>query len=480
MDINGGAFGIIAGGVTNEWGTNLQTSTLTGDTHVQLSGNATAEHVIGGNNKGASTTLTGNTNVTVKDNAIVAGAIIGGSTSSHNAVTTITGNTSVLVTNIQHSNSATVNLGDFGNVTAQNFITGGSAWTANQTSGTTIQGNTSVTINVGDAELSGTEGHNNFVKNIYGGSYANTKSESNGAVQKVEGNSSVSISGKEGITFTGDIMGGSFWNWGNGTTLTTNGNTSVSIDGGSTFTGKIVGGSWRGSTWTAEDPTAPPVSIGGNITVTLGQGTYLGDIYGAGNCGTVGGKVHVSLTGGSIFGEEGEENGITIGGSAGAAVEGNRTLELKGTFGTGDFQNVTFTRFDEINIAQEGASATIYALTDSPALTKTGAGTLTLGADAAGAETILDGTTEGITISEGSLNLSGAGGSHMKGTWNIASGSRLTGVSGTVTVGEGGLDGLTIALGTENIGQDTQASGAVISNGSGTGSDPNLSIKGKG
>ena len=480
MDINGGAFGIIAGGVTNEWGTNLQTSTLTGDTHVQLSGNATAEHVIGGNNKGASTTLTGNTNVTVKDNAIVAGAIIGGSTSSHNAVTTITGNTSVLVTNIQHSNSATVNLGDFGNVTAQNFITGGSAWTANQTSGTTIQGSTSVTINVGDAELSGTEGHNNFVKNIYGGSYANTKSEGNGAVQKVEGNSSVSISGKEGITFTGDIMGGSFWNWGNGTTLTTNGNTSVSIDGGSTFTGKIVGGSWRGSTWTAEDPTALPVSIGGNITVTLGQGTYLGDIYGAGNCGTVGGEVHVSLTGGSIFGEEGEESGITIGGSAGAAVEGNRTLELKGTFGTGDFQNVTFTRFDEINIAQEGASATIYALTDSPALTKTGAGTLTLGADAAGAETILDGTTEGITISEGSLNLSGAGGSHMKGTWNIASGSRLTGVSGTVTVGEGGLDGLTIALGTENIGQDTQASGAVISNGSGTGSDPNLSIKGEG
>ena len=480
MDINGGAFGIIAGGVTNEWGTNLQTSTLTGDTHVQISGNATAEHVIGGNNKGASTTLTGNTNVTVKDNAIVAGAIIGGSTSSHNAVTTITGNTSVLVTNIQHSNSATVNLGDFGNVTAQNFITGGSAWTANQTSGTTIQGSTSVTINVGDAELSGTEGHNNFVKNIYGGSYANTKSEGNGAVQKVEGNSSVSISGKEGIIFTGDIMGGSFWNWGNGTTLTTNGNTSVSIDGGSTFTGKIVGGSWRGSTWTAEDPTALPVSIGGNITVTLGQGTYLGDIYGAGNCGTVGGEVHVSLTGGSIFGAEGEESGITIGGSAGAAVEGNRTLELKGTFGTGDFQNVTFTRFDEINIAQKGTSATIYALTDSPSLTKTGAGTLTLGADAAGAETILDGTTEGITISEGSLNLSGAGGSHMKGTWNIASGSRLTGVSGTVTVGEGGLDGLTIALGTENIGQDTQASGAVISNGSGTGSDPNLSIKGEG
>ncbi|WP_443607851.1 autotransporter domain-containing protein [Akkermansia sp.] len=223
------------------------------------------------------------------------------------------------------------------------------------------------------------------------------------------------------------------------------------------------------------------MTTAGNITVELGTGTYRGNIYGAGNKGTAGGDVLVSLTGGSVFRAEGQDGGITVGGSAGAAVEGNRTLELKGTFGNGDFQNVTFTRFDEINIAQEGASATIWALTDSPSLTKTGAGTLTLGADAAGAETILDGTTEGITITEGSLNLSGAGGSHMKGTWNIASGSRLTGVSGTVTVGgENGLDSLSIALGTENIGQDTQASGAVISNGSGTGSDPNLSIEGKG
>ena len=480
MDINGGAFGIISGGVDNVWGNNLQTSTLTGDTHVQLSGNATAEHVIGGNKQGASTTLTGSTNVTVKDNAIVAGAIIGGSTSSHNAVTIITGNTNVLVTNIQYSNNATVNLGDFSNATNQNFITGGSAWTANQVSGTTIQGSTSVTVDLSNAELSGTDGQNNFVKNIYGGSYANTKSESNGGIQKVEGNSSVSITGKEGIIFTGDIMGGSFWNWGDGTTLTTNGNTSVAIDGGSVFTGRIVGGSWRGSAWTAEDAAALPVSIGGSVTVTLGAGTYLGDIYGAGNCGTVGGDVLVSLTEGSVFGAEGEEGGIIIGGSAGATVGGDRTLEFKGSFGATDFQHTTFTQFDKINVTGEGTSATVYALTDSPSLTKTGAGDLKLGADAAGAETILGGITEGISIMEGNLNLSGANGSHMKGTLNIAAGSRLTGVTGSVTVGEGGLDGLTIALGTENIGQDTQASDAVISNGSGTGSAPNLAIAGEG
>ena len=469
MDINGGAFGIIAGGVTNEWRTELQTSTLTGDTHVQLSGDATAEHVIGGNNKGASTTLTGNTNVTVKDNAIVAGAIIGGSTSAHNAVTTITGNTSVLVTNVQYSNTAQNLDGGLSN----SYIIGGSSWSSNTTSGTTIQGSTSATINLNGITLSGTEEHNSFVKTIIGGSYGNVNNA--GTVNNINGDTSVSIIGREGITFTGDIIGGSFENSGQAQ-YTIGGNSSISISGGSTFTGNIYGGSY------SKEPgnTGSTMTTAGNITVELGTGAYRGNIYGAGNKGTAGGDVLVSLTGGSVFGAEGEKSGITIGGSAGAAVEGNRTLELKGTFGTGDFQNVTFTRFDEINIAQEGASATIYALTDSPALTKTGAGTLTLGADAAGAETILDGTTEGITISEGSLNLSGAGGSHMKGTWNIASGSRLTGVSGTVTVGEGGLDGLTIALGTENIGQDTQASGAVISNGSGTGSDPNLSIKGEG
>ena len=470
MDINGGAFGIIAGGVTNEWSTNLQTSTLTGDTHVQLSGDATAEHVIGGNNKGASTTLTGNTNVTVKDNAIVAGAIIGGSTSAHNAVTTITGNTSVLVTNVQYSNTAQNLDGGLSN----SYIIGGSSWSSNTTSETTIQGSTSATINLNGITLSGTEEHNSFVKTIIGGSYGNVNNA--GTVNNINGDTSVSIIGREGITFTGDIIGGSFENSGQAQ-YTIGGNSSISISGGSTFTGNIYGGSYS----KVPGNTGSTMTTAGNITVELGTGAYRGNIYGAGNKGTAGGDVLVSLTGGSVFGAEGEQSGITIGGSAGAAVEGNRTLELKGTFGTGDFQNVTFTRFDEINIAQEGASATIYALTDSPALTKTGAGTLTLGADAAGAETILDGTTEGISITEGSLNLSGAGGSHMKGDWSIASGSRLTGVSGTVTVGgENGLDSLSIALGTENIGRDTQASDAVISNGSGTGSDPNLSIEGEG
>ena len=437
---------------------------------MQLSGDATADHVIGGNNKGASTPLTGNTNVTVKDNAIVAGAIIGGSTSAHNAVTTITGNTSVLVTNVQYSNTAQNLDGGLSN----SYIIGGSSWSSNTTSGTTIQGSTSATINLNGITLSGTEEHNSFVKTIIGGSYGNVNNA--GTVNNINGDTSVSIIGREGITFTGDIIGGSFENSGQAQ-YTIGGNSSISISGGSTFTGNIYGGSYS----KVPGNTGSTMTTAGNITVELGTGTYRGNIYGAGNKGTAGGDVLVSLTGGSVFGAEGQDGGITVGGSAGAAVEGNRTLELKGTFGDADFQYASFTQFDKIDVTGEGSSATIYSLTESARLEKTGAGRLTLGANAAGAETILGGITEGISITEGSLNLSGAGGSHMKGDWSIASGSRLTGVSGTVTVGgENGLDSLSIALGTENIGRDTQASDAVISNGSGTGSDPNLSIEGEG
>ena len=275
MDISGGAFGIISGGVTNEWSTKLQTSTLTGDTHVQLSGNATAEHVIGGNNKGASTTLTGNTNVTVKDNAIVAGAIIGGSTSAHNAVTTITGNTSVLVTNVQYSNTAQNLDGGLSN----SYIIGGSSWSSNTTSGTTIQGSTSATINLNGITLSGTEEHNSFVKTIIGGSYGNVNNA--GTVNNINGDTSVSIIGREGITFTGDIIGGSFENSGQAQ-YTIGGNSSISISGGSTFTGNIYGGSYS----KVPGNTGSTMTTAGNITVELGTGTYRGNIYGAGNKGT--------------------------------------------------------------------------------------------------------------------------------------------------------------------------------------------------
>ncbi|WP_285605668.1 hypothetical protein, partial [Akkermansia muciniphila] len=83
------------------------------------------------------------------------------------AVTTITGNTSVLVTNVQYSNTAQNLDGGLSN----SYIIGGSSWSSNTTSGTTIQGSTSATINLNGITLSGTEEHNSFVKTIIGGSY---------------------------------------------------------------------------------------------------------------------------------------------------------------------------------------------------------------------------------------------------------------------------------------------------------------------
>lgn len=111
----------------------------------------------------------------------------------------------MLVTNVQYSNLAH-NLD--GGLSNSYYIIGGSSWSSNTTSGTTIQGSTSATINLNGITLSGTEEHNSFVKTIIGGSYGNVNNA--GTVNSINGDTSVSVIGREGITFTGDIIGGSF------------------------------------------------------------------------------------------------------------------------------------------------------------------------------------------------------------------------------------------------------------------------------
>ena len=222
-------------------------------------------------------------------------------------------------------------------------------------------------------------------------------------------------------------MGGSFWNWGNGTTLTTNGNTGVSIDGGSTFTGMIVGGSWRGSTWTAEDARSPARQHwrqrhrhpwGGDLPGRHLQGRQLRH----------GRRRRTRLSDGRkrLWSRRGRRRHHhwrkrrSDGGGRQDARTQREALEPR-TSNTQPSPNLT-----KSTLAEKGLRHHLRA-DRQPGLTKTGAGDLKLRAGAAEAETILGGITEGISIMEGSLNLSGADGSHMKGTLNIAAGSRLTG-----------------------------------------------------
>ncbi len=417
MDLSEGDFKVVVGGVANEWGSSIQNSTLTGDTLVQLSGTVTAEHLIGGNHKGAGVTLTGNTGVVVADNAVVYGMIVGGSTSAHNLNTTITGNTSVVITGVQHSAPANSHwTGGNHNLTTaqQNFIIGGSAHSSNSNSSTTVNGNTSVLVDLSDYTLNTEDAaKNNFVKPIVGGSFGFTGSHT------VKGDSSVVINGKEGVTFTQAVVGGSLVQYNTAGAISNEGSTSVVINGNSVFD-DIVGGSWNGSGSTDGNK----VTVVGDVSVTLNGGVFKGDISGAGNLGTVGGSSTVKLNAAGTYGTD--EAPITVAGTAGALVTGVKSLVLEGSFGDG-LKNVNVAAFDKITNASDASILGLTNMTAAvvPSLTKEGAGALTV---------LSDSTVEGaVTINAGSLNLNGTGTSTL-GSLTMAAGTSLT-TAGSLTMG---------------------------------------------
>ncbi len=418
MDVSSGAFNIVGGGVSNEWGgETLRNATLNGNTLVQISGDATVNHVIGGNAKGNNVTLSGNTQVSITGDAIVAGAIVGGNTSAHNAETVVAGNTSVLVTNVQHTTSA----GNLDRITS-GLIIGGSAAAANSASRTLVEGNTSVLIDLSNAMLSDVEDQRNFVKRIIGGSYSCTDNtwDSHGGSQKITGSSSVVIHGKEEVVFTGSVIGGSLLTEGVTCVVDTAKDTSVVIDGGSTFADIISGGSWSDLDFGENDPS-DNLTTAGNTSVTLNGGIYQANIYGAGNMGTVSGTSTVTLNSAATFGSD--DNGITVSGTAGATVTGGSYLVLDGDFGAEKLKNVTLTAFNAVTNEKD---ATVLAMTDmSGDFVKNGAGELSV----INATTL----TGNVNITAGALNLTNTGVS-IVGNLTLSSGTELT-TGGNLTLG---------------------------------------------
>ena len=128
-----------------------------------------------------------------------------------------------------------------------------------------INGNTNITI-----DLSNYSGNvTSFEKQIIGGHVNKYKP----LTAKVNGNTNINITGKSGITFAKDIVGGSLIN--RDSTATQTGASNINISGGSTFSGKIIGGSY---------------TTGGNVThassnLTLNGGSYNGMVVGGSYAG---------------------------------------------------------------------------------------------------------------------------------------------------------------------------------------------------
>lgn len=301
--VSGGTASIVNGRQTAPYGA-TSTKSTTGDSIVQLQGDASVDYVFGSGDQGHGTTLTGNSGVTVKGNAVVKGAIVGGWGSSHQATPVVTGNTAVRIENIQSNNSAGTSSGGVNVCIPNDLVIGGSSLQWNVNGHSTIQGSSSVVVAIAEATGS-------FAKRIVGGSSSDNSTGDYYGNESVGGNSSVTITAPN-VTFPKLIVGGGYANSKAGYSSSVGGNSSVTINSG-TYTGTLVAGGYAESGGTS--------TVAGNATLTLNGGTFSGATISAGTA---------SGTKSLVIGGDVDLSGTTINDSGfdGLSVSATKTLSL--------------------------------------------------------------------------------------------------------------------------------------------------------
>ncbi len=248
---------IVGGNVADNWGGG-NPAHFTGDTHILVNG-ASVGAIIGGTYKeGKAPKFTGNTYISVLSGD-VKDCIFGAAANTHNTTTTFNGNTNIFVYVPLESIAPGSTIGNNG---AINAIVGGAGKVANNANDAKsyINGNTNVTI-----DLSGYTGEaTTFVKQIVGGS----KNIANSYYAEINGNTYVNIVGKEGISFTKEVIGGSAF--GTAGTATINGTTNVQISGG-TFSNHIAGGNYSTAGSTNRVTRSSVIINDGSFSVENGQ-----------------------------------------------------------------------------------------------------------------------------------------------------------------------------------------------------------------
>ncbi len=455
-EVNGNGLGGYAPGdavvgagakVANVQGTN----TVTGNTNItiDLSGytgevSEFAKKVIGGHFNWADAhiqNIYGDTNVSIvgKEGIVFKDVIIGGSRNvagEHGRASSINtaGTSTVAITGAASYESNIVGASYLeGNVTSKaggavlNLSGGtysGDVVAGSYTSGTT---NTSHLSKVGFTKLNISGGtYTTENKSVYGGSYL-ADGEGKLSLNSVE----VSVSGGS----IANLVGGHFIGGDStGNVNATIGDITMEITGGEVQ--KLVGGS------SIMRNNADATLNQGNIVIDL-QGGTVGDVYAAGSQkGTTGiasastkvtlGK-DVSIAGGKTI--SGGYEGTTIT----STITGDSTLVLSGEQNRG---TINFKDFNKITNAQ---AATIGSLSHAAAVSKSGAGVLTL----AGSTNNLAG---GLTISEGGLKTAAA--LTLGGALTMADSTSLDVSGGALTLaGDAGAaltlgTGLTLTVGT--------------------------------
>ena len=232
-------------------------------------------NIIGGNwgdgpGSGNGNSYIGDSYISVMGDTTVWGSIVGGTVSFHGGnPTDFTGNSHLFIYNVQQETLAQypTNPGDEEPTPPfmPQAIIGGNLHIKNL-GDVFFNGNSSIYIDTANAySAEGAE----FSKQIIAGDAAIVSDWRPCSIQRT-GNTELTITRAAGVTFTKDVIGGSYDL--NGWTATIEGDTSVTITSG-IYNGIITGGSYR-ATITGADGSE--LSIDGNTSLTLSGGTFNG------------------------------------------------------------------------------------------------------------------------------------------------------------------------------------------------------------
>ena len=416
IEVTGGSYNAIVGGsVGNSWG-GSGFADFTGDSHILMRA-GTTDYVIGGNMNDGNTAsvFNGDTYVSVYDGATVSKAVVGGSTTAHSRGATVNGNTNVFVYTCMPDSTYVV---------GGNFQISGEKNDVN-----VVNGNTNVLVDLSSYTGSSTD----FMAAVVGGglTYLETGTWWTGSsMMNINGDTNVNIVGKEGITFTRRIVGGTYTrHFGTAASKTPtpggaiSGSTNINISGGSTFAGPVITGSYL-----ALNENKTNTSTIGSSNLTISGGTFNEKVLGGSwhdreaAVSTVG-DVTISISGDASF------KSYLMGGSyvatgGNTTTVGDVTIDLQG----GEFADY----ISGGHIVRGAGSALLDAKVGDISLTVDGATT----ADVYGGS-VIDRNKADATVAHGNISIeltSGTiGGDVYAGGWQNGS-TLLTAESTTVTV----------------------------------------------
>lgn len=352
IDVIGGNYRLIAGGNENDW-QNATKSDFFGNTHIQLRSvngqEVSAVAVIGGSNQGGEQShFTGDSFISIQKGVNVRGAVIGGSMFAHGITSHFDGNSEIYIYTAL-AEDKTAHISGEANENLQ-IVVGGNYIRRNWPGTHTFTGTSTIRLMFADEYKNAPA---NFEKLIVGGDmigYGEASNNENGILTH-GGDSSIYITGAEGVTFTQRVIAGSYD--ASASTIVHGGNTLLFIDSGN-FGSIVIGGSVRGVLGD-NDPTRNPeasnASIAGGTQVLISGGTFRGfdtvattadsvTSYSIGQVAVVGGNhaANPGRTGNATAGTSsiGESTSVMISGGTfyGHVVGASAAEDAKGRIGS--------------------------------------------------------------------------------------------------------------------------------------------------